>query len=202
MEYLKLIPSIFLSSMLFVACSGNSAVNAGKDSATDNTAASNTSASGGDASFSAMIDGTIISGNEIDEMQTQNTAFIYPPQNNRPQTVLFFLYSTKKGDDYYSFRFSLPDKEGAYHATKGTYNESHSSVRLDFNLKSADNFARYNEDSVTVTIDKITSSRISGTFSGTLTLSNDTRSKPYKNEVTITDGKFDIPFSTGNIRPE
>ncbi len=201
MKCLKLITAIFLSTMLFVECSGNNSSSTGKDSVADNVAASGTT-SPGNASFSATIDGTTISGKEIDEMQTQNTAFIYPPQNNKPQTVLFLLYSTKKGDDYYSFRFSLPDKEGVYHATKGTYNESHSSVRLDFNLKSADNYARYNEDSVTVSIDKLTSTRISGTFSGRLRLSDDTRSKPYKSQVTVTDGKFDIPFSTGNVRPE
>ena len=184
-----------------MACSGNNSSSTGKDSVADNASASGTT-SPGSASFSATVDGTAISGNEIDEMQLQNTAFIYPPQNNKPQTVLFFLYSTKKGDDYYSFRFSLPDKEGVYHATKGTYDESHSSIRLDLNLKSADNYARYNEDSVTVSIDKLTSTRISGTFSGKLRLSDDTRSKPYKDKVMITDGKFDIPFSTGNIKPE
>jgi hypothetical protein len=199
MKYLKLLAAIITSSCLLLACSGNSSSSKSNDPTPGNAA---TSGSSGDASFSATIDGTPVSGNEIDEMQTTNTAFIYPPQNNKPQTVLFFLYSTKKGDDYYSFRFSLPDKEGVYHATKGTYNESHSSVRLDFNLKSADNYARYDEDSVTVTIDKITSSQISGTFSGALTLSDDTRSKPYKSQVIVTDGKFDIPFSTGNVRPE
>jgi hypothetical protein len=199
MKYLKLLAAIITSSCLLLACSGNSSSSKSNDPTPGNAA---TSGSSSDASFSATIDGTPVSGNEIDEMQTTNTAFIYPPQNNKPQTVLFLLYSTKKGDDYYSFRFSLPDKEGVYHATKGTYNESHSSVRLDFNLKSADNYARYNEDSVTVTIDKITSSRISGTFCGALTLSDDTRSKPYKSQVIVTDGKFDIPFSTGNVRPE
>jgi hypothetical protein len=199
MKYLKLLAAIITSSCLLLACSGNSSSSKSNDPTPGNAA---TSGSSSDASFSATIDGTPVSGNEIDEMQTTNTAFIYPPQNNKPQTVLFLLYSTKKGDDYYSFRFSLPDKEGVYHATKGTYNESHSSVRLDFNLKSADNYARYNEDSVTVTIDKITSSRISGTFSGALTLSDDTRSKPYKSQVIVTDGKFDIPFSTGNVGPE
>jgi hypothetical protein len=199
MKYLKLLAAIITSSCLLLACSGNSSSSKSNDPTPGNAA---TSGSSSDASFSATIDGTPVSGNEIDEMQTTNTAFIYPPQNNKPQTVLFLLYSTKKGDDYYSFRFSLPDKEGVYHATKGTYNESHSSVRLDFNLKSADNYARYNEDSVTVTIDKITSSRISGTVSGALTLSDDTRSKPYKSQVIVTDGKFDIPFSTGNVRPE
>ncbi len=61
-------------------------------------------------------------------MQLQNEAFIYPPQNNGPQTVLFDLLSTKKGEDFYSFRFSLPDKEGEYHASSDNYNQSHTSI--------------------------------------------------------------------------
>ena len=168
MQHLKIISAIVVSSCLLLACSGNNSSSTGKKDSVADNAASGTVLPG-DASFSATLDGTTINGKEIDEMQLQNTAFIYPPQTNKPQTVLFFLYSTKKGDDYYSFKFSLPDKEGVYHATKGTYNESYSSVRLDFNLKSADNYARDNEDSVTVTIDKITSTRISGTFSGKAT---------------------------------
>ena len=201
MQHLKIISAIVVSSCLLLACSGNNSSSTGKVNVADTVAVSGTT-SHGDASFSATVDGTTISGKEIDEMQIQNTAFIYPPQNNKPQTVLFLLYSTKKGDDYYSFRFSLPDKEGVYHAARGTYNESHSSVRLDYNLKSTKYYPRYDEDSVTVTIDKITSSRISGTFSGILKLSDDTRAETYKNEVMITDGKFDIPFLKGNIRPE
>ena len=200
MQYLKILSGVFVSSCLLFACSGSSSTSAAKDSVPGNSTAAETSS--GNASFSVNIDGTPVSGGPIDDMQLGNSAFIYPPRNNGPQTVLFDLVSNKKGDDYYSFRFSLPDKEGVYHATKGTYDESHSSIRLDFNLKSADNYARYNEESVTVTIAKITSSRISGTFSGKLRLSDDTRSKPYKDNVMITDGKFDIPFSTGNLRPE
>lgn len=41
-----------------------------------------------------------------------------------------------------------------------------------------------------------------GTFSGILKLSDDTRSKPYKDKIVISDVKFDIPFSTGNMMPE
>jgi hypothetical protein len=42
---------------------------------------------------------------------------------------------------------------------------------------------------------------VTGTFSGKFTLSSDTPNGT-KKEVTVTDGKFDIPFSTGNIKPE
>lgn len=184
----------------FLVCLGCGSTTTGKEATPGSSATSEVSS--GDASFSVSIDGTPVSGGTIDDLQLQNTAFIYPPQNNGPQTVLFYLFSTKKGDDFYSFRFSLPDKEGEYHPAYNGYSETHASVVLDFNLRSADNFARYNEDSVTVIVDKITSTRISGTFSGILRLSSDTRSKPYKEKVIVSDGKFDIPFSTGNLRPQ
>jgi hypothetical protein len=143
-----------------------------------------------------------VSGNVIGDLQLTNTAFVYPASDESPQRLLFFLNSNKKGEDFYSFRFSMPDKEGTYNFTHETDEDCHCYIRLDNYLRSADNFSRYDEDSVTVIINKITSTRVSGTFSGNLKLSDDTRSKPYKPRVSITDGKFDIPFSTGNLRPE
>jgi hypothetical protein len=192
--------SMLLLSILLYACSSSSSP-ASKTAVIPGSEQSSSS-SAGDASFSATIDGTPVSGNEIDEMQLTNTAFKYPASNESPQRLLFFLNSDKKGNDFYSFRFSLPDKEGVYKFTHETDKDCHCYVRLDNNLKSADNFSRYDEDSVTVAIDKITSTRISGTFSGRLRLSDDTRLKPYPKQVTVADGKFDIPFSTGNVRPE
>jgi len=197
MKYLKLFSLLLFSSCLLLACSGNKPSPTSKDSGAEPG-----TTSPGDASFSVTIDGIPVSGSAIDEMQLTNTAFIYPAAENSPKRLLFFLNSDKKGDDFYSFRFSLPDKEGVYKFTHETDEDCHCYVRLDNNLRSADNFSRYDEDSVTVTIDKITSTRISGTFSGNLRLSDDTRSKPYKSNVVVTDGKFDIPFSTGNLRPE
>ena len=192
---------LLAASLLFFSCNAkNSNANSEKNSSAEVSASGATSA--GDASFSVIIDGKEISGNVIDEMQLQNTAFIYPETSESPKRLLFFLYSNKQGTDFYSFRFSFPDKEGTYKFTRESDEDCHCYIRLDNNLKSADNFSRYDEDSVTVVIDKITSTRISGTFAGILRLSDDTRSKPYAKQVTITDGKFDIPFSTGNIKPE
>ncbi|HEY5367630.1 MAG TPA: hypothetical protein VIJ75_01455 [Hanamia sp.] len=200
MQRLKLFFVIIFSACLLLACSGNNSSSTGKESVADNTASSGTT-SPGDASFSATIDGTAISGNEIDEMQLTNTAFIYPATNENPQRLLFFLNSNKKGEDFYSFRFSLPDKEGTYTFTHYTAEDCHCDMRLDNNLRSADNFSSYHEDdSVTVVIDKITSTRISGTFAGRL--SDGSGSKSHKSNVVVTDGKFDIPFSTGKLRPQ
>ncbi|HEY4062918.1 MAG TPA: hypothetical protein VGM30_13510 [Puia sp.] len=192
---------LLLSSALFVAC-GNSTGNA----AAMNGAASDKGAAGsalsGDASFSATIDGQSVSGKGTDELQLQNTAFIYPGQDNTGKYILFDLTSVKNGADFYGFRFYTPVKEGTFAVENAKKNGYRCSVRMDFNLKSTDNFAIYTGDAVTVTIEKLTSSRISGTFSGEFKLSDLSRSKPYKAQVSVTNGKFDIPFSTGNLRPE
>jgi hypothetical protein len=202
MNHLK--RNIFLtviSFSLFVACknnTGNSAANADgvPDKGTSGAAAS------GDASFSVTIDGQAVAGKGTDQLQLRNTAFIYPSQGNNDKYILFDLQTDKNGDDDYGFRFYSPDKEGQFTVENAKKNGYRCSVRLDFNLRSKDNFAIYSGDSVTVNINTITSTRISGTFAGEFKLSDLSRSKPYKNQVIITDGKFDIPFSTGNIRPE
>ncbi len=201
MKYFKSLSAVILASFFLAACSGNNAAPGSKDAAAGNQASSENSSSGS-ASFSAVIDGTPVSGNQIDDLQMQNTAFNYPATNESPERVLFFLYTNKNGDDFYYFRFSFPDKEGVYKFTHETDEDCNCYLMLDYDLKSKKYYPRYNEDSVTVTIEKLTSSRIAGTFSGRLRLSNDTRSETYKNNVMITGGKFDIPFSTGNIRPE
>ncbi len=135
-------------------------------------------------------------------MQLQNTAFIYPAQEGKDKYILFDLYSVKNGNDFYGFRFYSPDKEGEFAVQDAKKQGYRCSVRLDFNLRSVDNFAIYYGDAVTLTIRTIGSSGISGTFSGEFKLSDLSRSKPYKDRVSVTNGKFDIPFSTGNLRPE
>lgn len=201
MKYIKIFAAIFFLSIILAACSGNSAAKAGKDNNQENTSAE-TSSSAGSGSFSATIDGKAIAGGKVDDMQLTNTAFLYPDGNDKNKILLFDLASDKNGEDYYSLRFYVYNKEGEQTITSNGGSERKTFVRLDFYLQSADNFAIYNGDSLIVTINKITSSSVSGTFSGPFTLSNDSRSKPYKSPVIVTDGKFDIPFSTGNLRPE
>lgn len=201
MKYIKIFAAIFFPSIILVACSGNGAAKTAKDNTQDN-ASTETSSSAGGGSFSATIDGKAITGGKVDDMQLTNTAFLYPDGNDKNKILVFDLASDKNGKDYYSLRFYVYNKEGEQTITSNNGSERKTFVRLDFNLRSADNFAIYNGDSLIVTIKKITSSRVSGTFSGPFTLSNDSRSKPYKSPIIVTDGKFDIPFSTGNLRPE
>lgn len=182
---------ILISCTLLIACN-NSTGNAGPAG----------DAVSGDADFSAVIDGQAITGKGIDGLQLLNTAFIYPTKDNSSKYILFDLMSLKQGDDFYTFRVYCPDKEGAFTVEDAKKNGYRYSVRMDFNLRSKDNFAIYTGDLVTVTIQSLSSSRITGTFSGDFKLSNDSRSKPYKTPISVTNGKFDIPFSTGNLRPE
>jgi hypothetical protein len=197
---MKRIKNYFLllsvASLLLFACNGkDNKVNANKESDNSNASTSNTS-SKGDASFSANLDGVNISGGKIDDMQLQNTAFIYPTADNSGKRLLFFLYSDKKGNDAYSFRFSVPDKTGSF--TKNLHDSQPFDISIDF---LGGDLSRYSAESVTVNITSVTTSRVAGTFSGKFSLSNDTPNG-IKKEVTVTDGKFDIPFSTGNIKPE
>ena len=106
MKQIKLL-SLFIASISFLpGCPGGNASAGNKDTAPANENAATTSsdentATAVNASFSVSIDGTPVSGNETNDLQIQNEAFIYPPKNNGPQTVLFDLLSNKKGDDFY-----------------------------------------------------------------------------------------------------
>ncbi|HVM86931.1 MAG TPA: hypothetical protein VMT76_02000 [Puia sp.] len=58
-----------------------------------------------------------------------------------------------------------------------------------------DDAVNYVDDPLTVTITSINDVRVSGTFSGTYTLSGSGNGKS-KQKIQVTDGRFDIPFST------
>jgi hypothetical protein len=192
---------LFLSSSLFLSCQSNNGNSTPADAGASDKATAGAAASG-KASFSATIDGQAVAGKGTNELQLTNTAFVYPAQGANDKYLLFDLLSDKKGDDFYGFRFYSPDKEGAFTVENAKKDGYRCSVRLDFNLKSVDNFAFYMGDSVTVVIRTVSSTGISGTFAGEFKLSDLSRSKPYKNKVSVTNGEFNIPFSTGNLRPE
>lgn len=165
----------------------------------ESNAAEAPAATEGKAAFSCVLDGKAITGNGIDELQQRNTAFVYPVAVTGDH-VLFTLVSTKDGTDPkpdYSIRIYCPRKQGTFTITGDDDGENHNYVTVDF---LSGDFSRYWQKNVTVTITSISDSRISGTFSGTFTLSVDTP-RGLKKSIVISDGKFDIPFSTGNIRP-
>ena len=182
MKYLKLITAIFLSSTFLVSCSGNSAADSGKDSTAINSSTSNTSASDGDASFSCMLDGKEFSGSGTN--QNINAAF-HLTGDNKGQ--IFFRLSDKNNSSD-QLMFQVPAKEGST-----TFNVT---PTYSYNGYTTGDFASYIDNPVTVTINSISSSGVSGTFSGKYTLQKGSGNSNSKQTIEVTDGKFDIPFST------
>ena len=199
MNYIKLFSTVIISACLFFSCNGNKSSGNGNTSDASSSAANAPSTSKGTpgkSSFSANIDGEAISGGQIDNLQLENTAFIYPTADSSGKKLLFFLHSDKKADMAYSFRFSVPDKTGTF--IKKDRDDQPFDISLDF---LGGDHSRYGAEDVTVNISSVTSTKVTGTFSGKFLLGVDTPNGT-KKEVTVTDGKFDVPFSTGNLRPE
>ena len=98
-------------------------------------------------------------------------------------------------------RFWIPPATGT-HTQKGyTEHSCDCSVTLNQGIASGQQLARYNSDTMTITVTSMTPARVAGTFSGSFTLSGDTPRAP-KKRVTIADGKFDLPMSTSKMTPE
>ena len=194
MNQIKNFSAVIILLALLFSCNGNKPSNTNSTTTTDASAPASSAA--GKSSFSANIDGEAISGGKIDDMQLENTAFIYPTADSSGKKLLFFLHSDKKGDMAYSFRFSIPDKTGSF--TKKDRDDQPFDITL--HLLGGD-LSGYGAEDVTVNIISVNDKNVTGTFSGKFLLGVDTPNGT-KKEVTITDGKFEVPFSTGNLRPE
>jgi hypothetical protein len=189
MQQIKLYPAFFFALVLFAGCSGAAG-------STHNSAAP------GNATWSATIDGQAVSGTGIDGLQQRNAAYQVPGSAGE-KTLLFYLFDTKDGADdakfTHSMRFYLPYKEGAKHIDRSS--PDHGRYGITVNLVPDDNHAyRYSEAGIDVTFTAITASHVTGTFSGKFTVSPDSPNAP-KSEITVTDGKFDIPMATSKLIP-
>jgi hypothetical protein len=182
MESLKLITTIFLSVILFVACSGNSAANAGKENDASATAIADESPSQAAASFSCMLDGKKFSGTGTD--QNINAAFHLTGENKGQ--VFFRLSDMNNIGD--KLMFQVPAKTGST-----TFSVS---PTYSYQGYTTSDFTTYLDDPLIVTLTSITTSEISGTFSGKYTLSKGSGNSSSKQTIEVTDGKFNIPFST------
>ena len=140
------------------------------------------SPSDGDASFSCILDGKEVSGKTTD--QNINAAF-HLTGDNKGQ--IFFRLSNMN-DIGNKLMFQVPAKEGST-----TVNDT-----PDYSYEGyiTSDFVTYIDDPITVTINSISSSRVSGTFSGKYTIQEGTGISSSKQTIEVTDGKFDIPFST------
>ena len=205
MKHLNFVTLIILFAALLISCSSNSGNNKNSPTNSDpNISSSASSTSSGNTSWSCVIDGEPASGNILDKDQQYNAAYI--TDVDKGKSLQFKLTNIKTDEPLGSFtrslRFSIPDKSGNM-----TFGHDEDAWGIQVNIipeKVGDAFpvatAQYNSDSITVNITNLSSTRVSGTFSGKFMLGPDTP-KGGKDFIDITDGKFDIPMSTTHNIP-
>jgi len=189
MKYLLFATSIFLIAS-FASCNSN------KADATNNKSEplnAPSSSSTGDAVFSYNLDGTKISGGEVDALMMSNVAAVTKSANGNK--ISFFLNDAYKENAEtvpHSLRFAIPGKSGTVALTA---DEDNFNVQLFLASGESDKYEYvvYANESFSVTVTNISSTRVSGTFSGQVKLAESTGTG--KSELTITDGKFDIPVN-------
>ena len=164
-----------------MACSGNGSSSTGKDSVADNAAASGTTSTG-DASFSCKIHGKEFSSSEKTEMLNVAVNLI----GHNKGKVIFSLSDLKENASgaVDMLSFIVPGKKGSF-----TLTASNSTPLDDYMLQGI----FYVPNPVTVNIISISATKIAGTFSGKYGMPS---GAGYSKTVEVTDGKFDIPFST------
>ena len=191
MNKIKVFAAIIIPlSLLLFACNSNkNNTNVGKEITADNTTAI-TSSSPGDAVFSYNLDGTKISGGDVDAVLMSNVAAV--TQAGSGNKVSFFLndvYTDDKETFSHSLRFAIPGKTGTVALTA---DDNNFSVQLFLATGVDAKYIIYANESFSVTVTNISATSVSGTFSGKVKLAEG-QTATGKNELTITDGKFDIP---------
>ena len=188
MKYLLFATSIFLIAS-FTSCNSNRA-DARNNKSEPASLNANSPSSSGDAVFSYNLDGTKISGGDVDALMVSNVAAV-TKSNGNPDMLSFFLNDAYKGNTEtvsHSLRFEIPDKTGNVALTADSDNGH---VELFLATDEEGKYIVYGNEAFTVTVTNVSSTRVSGTFSGQVKLAESTGTG--KSVLTITDGKFDIP---------
>jgi hypothetical protein len=158
----------------------------------------------GEAKWSATIDGALVTGTGVDELQQNNAAYVLPVSGAGPKHLVFHLFSTKNGTDEsanFSLRFSLPPKAGTYTKHGQTEHSCDCDLTLNENIAKGGALAQYWADSVVITVTEMSPTRVKGTFAGSFVVSSDTPRAPNK-RAKIAEGTFDIPMATSKMTPE
>ena len=204
MKKIKFLALIIFPVIFLFSCSGNNSNNATSTNNPEASGSTPSSSSSGNTRWSCVIDGEPASGNILDKDQQYNAA--YTTDVDKGKSLQFKLTNIKTDDPLANFtrslRFSIPDKSGNM-----TFGHDEDAWGIQVNIipeKVGDAFpvatAQYNSDSITVNITNLSSTRVSGTFSGKFMISPETP-KGGKDFINITDGKFDIPMSTTHNMP-
>lgn len=168
---------IILFVIILFSCGSTSSNDAKKDIATSSDQTSSATAAGNEASFSCILDGRKISRTGTD--QNINAAFHLTGDDKGK--IVFRLSNLDNAGE--KFQFEVPGKVGA-------------TTTNNFIGYTNSDMAPYLDNPITVVITSINNSGISGTFSGTYILQKGWENTNSKQTIEVTDGKFDIPFST------
>jgi hypothetical protein len=191
MRYLYFVTSFFII-VSCTSCGDNIPVKENNTSnATAGSEASTTSSSQGDAIFSYSLDGTKISGGDVDATTVSNIAYV--TQSGNGSKISFFLNDAYKDNTEtvsHSLRFAIPGKTGTVALIA---NEDNFNVQLFLATGEDGKYTMYANEEFSVTVTSISATRVSGTFSGKVKMLKE-QTTTDKNEFTITDGKFDIPL--------
>lgn len=167
---------LLLPALSIISCTNNSQENKSKDDMVANSTSTD------DASFSCMLDGKEFSGKGTD--QNINAAF-HLTGENKGQIMIRLSPLDNPGE---KLMFQVAAKEGPT-----TFNVTPTFSYWGYISKG---YINYLDNPLTITITSLTATRVSGTFSGTYTLSEGSANSNAKQTIEVTDGKFDIPFST------
>jgi hypothetical protein len=173
---------ILFGCSVCIACSGAAGNSSNKDSGAGPVAAvADPSAGGGsgNASFSCKLDGVDFSSNKGTD--NLNAGFRLAAGEKH----IFFMLCDPD-NPVQKLNFETPGQVGSTTLTI--------TPKYAYGGYSNKDWVSYNDDGLTITISSISATRISGTFSGKYKAPEGfPNAKP---EVEVTDGKFDIPFST------
>ena len=179
-QIIKLVVIMLSACTLFFSCNGNKNSSNGKDNSSSISAPSTesiTSNSNGDASYSYTIDGKSYSGSGTNV--GVNVAVV-----TNPGIISFDLGPLVSGtmSPAYGFYFKIPNTGTTVVREDDSQNDiTYAPPNAGINTCTS--------KEMTAIITSSDGKRVSGTFSGTMT------DRTTQKIVSVTDGKFDIPYS-------
>lgn len=177
---------LFLCSALIISCNNSSGNKTSSSSANTNTSGINLT--GDDASYSYKV-----AGKEVNETGTLTTGYKADLNTDNGVKVLGLTLTNASATDgsVSSFLFAIPYKTGATTFTKENAMRSDNPYLCTYTGApghGGDIHVDPHVNNITITVDQLTDTRLSGTFSGTV-IGEDGSSL-----LQVTDGKFNLPI--------
>lgn len=183
----KIIRLILLVSGIIAlhSCQSNTGNTSPAAANTSNTATDNVSGDEGSYSFK-------VAGKEVNEKGTLMTGYKADLSTDDSVKILSLVLTNASAEDgsVSSFMFAVPDKTGTTTFTKENdkvNDTAYSCVYTGAPGHGSDIKIDPHVNNITITIDRLTDARVSGTFSGTVIGEDGSSLLP------VTDGKFDLP---------